>query len=67
MKTPLTKFQVDFLKLFLDGSSRLDVSNKLYIDLESVNKNAYRIKKRLNVSTFEEAIEYIRTHEGAGE
>ena len=56
----LTKFQKEFIQMFENGLTVEDVADKLWIDVDSVRKNVYRIKKKLNVTSMQEIIEITR-------
>lgn len=50
----LTKCQKEVIEMLRSGLSEDDIADKLWIDLESVKKCLYRIRKRLNVKKMDE-------------
>ena len=57
MENLLTRKQIEVLEMLKDGLSEDDIADKKMVDLESIRKCLYRVRKRLNVKNSKEMIE----------
>jgi DNA-binding CsgD family transcriptional regulator len=63
MRDPLTKREMEILKLICDGLSSKDISEKLFISINTVETHRKRILLKLNVKNSVGVVKYaIENH-----
>ena len=56
----ITKYQLEFVKMLEEGLSQQEIADKLFVDVETIKQYYYRLRKKLNIKTKQELIDYYK-------